>query len=62
MNFDLNKFIDQHVDFGSGLSSFNILFIIIFFVMGLYFIGKSGFFSGLREHSEYRRKKIKYLF
>lgn len=57
MNFDLNKFIDQHVDFGSGLSSFNILFIIIFFVIGLYFIGKSGFFSGLREHSEYLRKK-----
>lgn len=62
MNFDLNKFIDQHVDFGSGLSSFNILFIVIFFVVSLYFIGKSGFFSGLREHSEYRRKKIKYLF
>lgn len=62
MNFDLNKFIDQHVDFGSGLSSFNILFIVIFFVVSLYFIGKSGFFSGLREHSEYRRKKIKCLF
>lgn len=62
MNFDLNKFIDQHVDFGSGLSSFNILFFVIFFVVSLYFIGKSGFFSGLREHSEYRRKKIKYLF
>lgn len=61
MNFDLNKFIDRYIDFSSGLTLLNILIIILFVVVSFYFIGKSGFFSGLREHSEYRRKKIKYL-
>lgn len=61
MNFDLNKFIDRYINFSSGLTLLNTLFIIFLVVVCFYFVGKSGFFSGLREHSEYRRKKIKYV-
>lgn len=58
--FDLNKFIDQYINFNSGISFFNALFIIFIIILAFYFIGKSGLLSGLREHSEYKRKKIKY--
>ncbi|MBJ9903654.1 hypothetical protein [Acinetobacter bereziniae] len=58
--FDLNKFIDQYINFNSGITFFNALFIIFIIILAFYFIGKSGLLSGLREHSEYKRKKIKY--
>lgn len=59
-SFDLNKFIDQYVNLNSGITLFNILFIGLLLIAVFYFIAKSGFISGLREHSEYKRKKLKY--
>lgn len=59
-SFDLNKFIDQYVNFNSGITLFNIIFIVFLLIVVFYFIAKSGFISGLREHSEYKRKKLKY--
>lgn len=58
--FDLNKFIDQHIDFNSSITLINVSIIIFILIFAFYFIGKSGLLSGLREHSEYKRKKIKY--
>jgi len=59
-SFDLNKFIDQYVNFNSGITLFNIILIVFLLIVVFYFIAKSGFISGLREHSEYKRKKLKY--
>ncbi len=59
-SFDLNKFIDQYVNLNSGITLFNIIFIVLLLIAVFYFIAKSGFISGLREHSEYKRKKLKY--
>lgn len=57
-NIDLNTVILRLLESPVGLVFLCLIMLGILLVFAIYFIAKSGFISGLREHSEHRNKKI----